>query len=244
MSSLVQRHPLACFFVLTYLAAWCLWAPLVLLRGTLPPAVAFILVMLGGWMPSTVAIVLVAIIHGKRGVRRLLGRLVKWRVGLRWYAVVLILPLLVPLGLGLSILLGGPAPTVDSSIIAVLVGFVFSIFPGSAVGEELGWRGFTLPHLQDSRSALAAALILGPIWGSWHFPLFMIGSESRPLILSRLLYFRPSPYRCCLPGSTTAPEEACSWWFCSTPLPTCPSPFCSDPSQSTLSSRTGSSPPC
>jgi uncharacterized protein len=182
-SSLVQRHPLACFFVLTYLAAWCLWAPLVLLRGTVPAAVAFILVLFGGWVPSTVAIVLVAIIHGRRGVRRLLGRLVKWRVGLRWYAVVLILPLLVPLGLGLSILFGGPAPTVDSSIIAVLVGFVFSIFPGSAVGEELGWRGFALPHLQDSRSALAAALILGPIWGSWHFPLFMIGSESRPLIL-------------------------------------------------------------
>jgi hypothetical protein len=83
-SSLVQRHPLACFFALTYLAAWCLWAPLVLLRGTLPAAVAFILVLLGGWVPSTVAIVLVAIIHGRRGVRRLLGRLVKWRVGLRW----------------------------------------------------------------------------------------------------------------------------------------------------------------
>jgi hypothetical protein len=94
MSSLAQRHPLACFFVLTYVAAWCLWAPLVIFRGTLPPAVAFILVLLGGWVPSTVAIVLVAIIYGRRGVGRLFGRLVKWRVGLRWDAVVLILPLL------------------------------------------------------------------------------------------------------------------------------------------------------
>lgn len=183
MSSLVQQHPLACFFVLTYLAAWCLWAPLVIFRDTMPPAMGFILLLSGSLVPSTVAIVLVAVLHGKPGVRRLLGRLVKWRVGLRWYLVVLILPLLVPLGLGLSILLGGPAPTVDTSVIAVLIGFVFSIFPGSAVGEELGWRGFALPHLQDSRSALTAAVVLGPLWGSWHLPLWLTGNESHPLIM-------------------------------------------------------------
>ena len=101
---------MAYFFVLTYLAAWCLWAPLVIFRGTLPPAVGFILGMLGSLVPSTIAIVLVAVLHGKRGVRRFLGRLVKWRVGLRWYAVVLILPLLVPLALGVCILLGGRTP--------------------------------------------------------------------------------------------------------------------------------------
>ena len=139
--------------------------------------------LLGSLVPSTVAIVLVAVIHGKRGVRSLLGRLVKWRVGLRWYLVVLILPLLVPLGLGLSILLGGPAPTVDSTVIAVLVGFVFSIFPGSAVGEELGWRGFALPHLQDSRSALTAAVVLGPLWGCYHLPLWLTGNATHPLLM-------------------------------------------------------------
>ena len=32
-SNLVQQHPLTCFFVLTYLAAWCLWAPLVICNG-------------------------------------------------------------------------------------------------------------------------------------------------------------------------------------------------------------------
>jgi hypothetical protein len=64
LSSLVQQHPLACFFVLTYLAAWCLWAPLVIFRDTLAPAAGFILGLLGSLVPSTVAIVLVAVIHG------------------------------------------------------------------------------------------------------------------------------------------------------------------------------------
>ena len=65
MSSLVQQHPLACFFVLTYLAAWCLWAPLVIFRDTMPPAMGFILRLSGSLVPSTVAIVLVAVLHGK-----------------------------------------------------------------------------------------------------------------------------------------------------------------------------------
>jgi hypothetical protein len=64
---LVQQHPLACFLVLTYLAAWFLWAPLVIFRDALPPVVGFTLVLLGSCVPSTVAIVLVAIIHGKAG---------------------------------------------------------------------------------------------------------------------------------------------------------------------------------
>jgi hypothetical protein len=128
--------PLACFFVLTYIAAWCLWAPLLVLRDTLSPAVAFIRVLLGSLVASTIAIVLVAIINGRRGVGSLLGRLVKCRLGLRWYAVVLILPLLAPLGLGVRILLGGRAPTVDFSVIAVLAGSSSRSFQGVRLAKS------------------------------------------------------------------------------------------------------------
>ena len=178
---LLRRYPLACYFVGTYVVAWCLWAPLVIVRDGLPPAVGFVLALLGSLVPSTVAILLIAINDGKGGVRRLLARLLKWRVGVRWYLVVLVLPLLVPLGLSLSVLLGGATPTIDAPLIAVLITFVFSIFPGSALGEELGWRGFALPHLQDTRSALGASLILGPLWGCWDLPLFLADTQSRPL---------------------------------------------------------------
>jgi hypothetical protein len=42
------------------------------------------------------------------------------------------------------------------------------------VGEELGWRGFALPHLLRDRSALAASLILGLLWSAWHLPTFLV----------------------------------------------------------------------
>ncbi|HEU6445817.1 MAG TPA: CPBP family intramembrane glutamic endopeptidase [Gaiellaceae bacterium] len=59
--------------------------------------------------------------------------------------------------------------------------FLLFIFPGSAGGEELGWRGFALPHLQAGRSALAASVVLGVAWGVWHLPLYLVGADLRPI---------------------------------------------------------------
>jgi membrane protease YdiL (CAAX protease family) len=42
----------------------------------------------------------------------------------------------------------------------------------SAFGEETGWRGFALPLLQRRYGALAAALLITPIWAVWHLPFF------------------------------------------------------------------------
>ncbi len=41
-------------------------------------------------------------------------------------------------------------------------------------GEELGWRGFLLPRLMPL-GKLKAYVILGIIWGLWHFPLIWAG---------------------------------------------------------------------
>lgn len=40
------------------------------------------------------------------------------------------------------------------------------------LGEEIGWRGFALPHLQKRQSAGAAAITLGILWATWHLPAF------------------------------------------------------------------------
>ena len=57
------------------------------------------------------------------------------------------------------------------------------IFPGSALGEELGWRGFVLPRMQARHSALKASLLIGILWGPWHLPLWLTGTESHPISL-------------------------------------------------------------
>ncbi len=178
---LLQRYPVPIFFALTYAASWMLWAPLVVFRGDLPGALVFLLLVLGSLVPSAMGILFVAVLHGKAGVRTLLGRLLMWRVGLRWYLVVLAVPLLVPCALGVGVLLGGSFPAPGLALAGVLLTLALSIFPGSALGEEIGWRGFVLPHLQSRHSALGASVLLGMAWGMWHLPLWLAGTASHPL---------------------------------------------------------------
>jgi membrane protease YdiL (CAAX protease family) len=39
-------------------------------------------------------------------------------------------------------------------------------------GEELGWRGFALPRLQRTHSALGSSFLLSLAWAGWHLPAF------------------------------------------------------------------------
>ena len=45
----------------------------------------------------------------------------------------------------------------------------------TALGEEIGWRGFLVPALAKRFGFVSVSLISGVIWGMWHFPLIFIG---------------------------------------------------------------------
>lgn len=38
--------------------------------------------------------------------------------------------------------------------------------------EEIGWRGFLLPHLQEKYNAWQSTIYLSGIWALWHLPFF------------------------------------------------------------------------
>src|ERR671921_2869410 len=104
MMSWVKRHPLITFFVLTYALSWVaypMWA-----SGLYPIAPVF------SFGPFLAALVVLAITQGKSGIGGLLRRMVRWRVGLRWYAVALLLPVGIALAAtALNVLLGARAPS-------------------------------------------------------------------------------------------------------------------------------------
>src|ERR687898_450816 len=188
--SLVRRHPLITFFVLTYALAWILWLPLVVLQDTIPAAPGLVLVLLGSNVPSLLAIVLTALLLGRGALRKLLGRLLIWRVDPRWYLVVVLLPVALAGGMvAFNAFVGGPALSVGVPLLTVVILLAFSIFPGSALGEEIGWRGYALPRLQARRSALSASLILAPIWGLWHLPLWLTGDPVKTPIFYVPFFF-------------------------------------------------------
>src|ERR671913_2289084 len=182
--SLVKRHPIITFFVLTYVITWAIESPLVFLTDYVTATQGLVLIILGSNVPSAVAIILTAVVLGRGALRKLLGRLLTWRVNPIWYLVVFLGPAALVGGVvGLNALMGGPALSLGMPLLGAAIFFGFSIFPGSALGEEIGWRGYVLPRLQSRMSALSAALLLAPIWALWHLPLWLNGAPGRtPLI--------------------------------------------------------------
>jgi len=54
-------------------------------------------------------------------------------------------------------------------VVTVTLGTVVSCI--SALGEEIGWRGFLVPNLAKITNYPKVALISGIIWAVWHYPL-------------------------------------------------------------------------
>jgi membrane protease YdiL (CAAX protease family) len=43
----------------------------------------------------------------------------------------------------------------------------------SALGEEIGWRGFLAPRLDQKLGFTSGAIMTGVIWAVWHFPILL-----------------------------------------------------------------------
>ena len=184
LSSVVKRHPIITFFVLAYAFAWIIESPLVFLTDSVTDTQVLVVQILSANVPSVLAIVLTAIVFGRGALRKLLGQLLIWRVNPLWYLGVVLGPVALVGGVvGLNTLLGGPALSLGMPLLGVAIFFAISIFPGSSLGEEIGWRGYVLPRLQSRMSALSAALLIAPFWGLWHLPLWLNGASGHtPLI--------------------------------------------------------------
>ena len=199
--SLIHRSPVGVFFVLAYALSWMLILPWSLsesstglgwLPYTLPDAYGIVMFVLAPLGPALAAILVTAVIEGRSGVRRLLGRIKRWRVGLRWYVVALF-------GFMFAYIAGYVAVLGGDPLTALLVNWplfftvflplvVLGIFIPS-IGEEPGWRGFALPRLQERYGPVWATLILGTLVGLYHTPAFFTPFLG-PITLSEFVMFQ------------------------------------------------------
>ena len=171
------------YFVLTYAISWTLWvggAALGTDAATWP-----VLSTLAGFGPLVAGGVLSWREGRLRGWARQAWR---WRVDARWWAVALLgAPALSLVGYGLYVaatgvslgLADGPLPIVYLTL------FAYILLLRGGFGEELGWRGYALPHLAQRYTTTVAALLVGVAWAGWHLPLFFVQgtSQSGPFAL-------------------------------------------------------------
>ena len=173
----VARNDLAYFFVLAFLFSWYPWI-IALVRGTASGPNP-----LG---PLIAALIVTGLADGRSGMRTLLGRMVRARIGFSSYAIIFGLPILL-CGAAMAIMavFGQPIALPTAAAARELPERFIFILLFIGLGEEPGWRGFALPRLQKRHSPLVASLILAPIWALWHLPL--MGNEFPPAIIPAFL---------------------------------------------------------
>jgi membrane protease YdiL (CAAX protease family) len=180
VSSWFERHSLVLYFIITYAVSWAIWSPILLAaQGLVKWQVPFALYYLGSFGPMISALIMTAITTGGAGLRKLLARLLMWRVDLRYYTFAVLAPVgLFLLAVLLNRVIAGSWP--DLNLLGEadymphlgIPGVLILWFLTYGLGEETGWRGYALPHLQRRRPAANAGLILGIFWGCWHIPAF------------------------------------------------------------------------
>ena len=172
IKAFIKKHPLLTYFILTFAISWggilISIGPSGILgtkevsAGLLP--FVYLATLLG---PSVAGILSTGLVSGRVGLRELLSRLLRWRVGVRWYAVAL---LTAPLSatavlLALSHLSPEFLPgifTSDDKMTLLLMGIVAGLTVGFF--EELGWTGFAIPRVRLRYDVLTSGLIVGFLW--------------------------------------------------------------------------------
>jgi len=170
------------FYIGAIAISWSCWLLVIAAEKglvTLPGGASGSLVLIGGFGPLFSAVAMTGQSSGRRGLLALLNQGVRWRVPLRWYAAALLLPPLLRFAvLGLHFLKGGTFPglTEADRWLAFPATFAFVLILGGPLGEEVGWRGYSQPRLQNRLGILQSSLVIGVGWTVWHLPLFLIAS--------------------------------------------------------------------
>jgi membrane protease YdiL (CAAX protease family) len=178
VKGLVKRHPLFSMYLVMFILVWSIMIPQALYaQGILAAPLPEFLEILTGWAPGIAAVLISAILAGRAGVRKLLGRFLIWRVGLGWYLVgIFSMAAIILGGIGLHLLFGGAMPVIPASGSPVwesaLTFLVFLVLGYVINTEETAWRGFALPRLQSRYGAWIAAVLIAIPEALIHIPLY------------------------------------------------------------------------
>lgn len=169
--SWIDQHRLISFLLITYTFTWIIQGALAA-SGMEASWTHSILIGFGGFGPPVGAAVVLWASGGD--LRKWIGQFFHWRIGIKWWLIALGLPLVIlTMGVILFVALGGP---IDPSSLPFPGIYLFALVWGTIWGggqEDLGWRGFMLPLLQEKYSALVSSLLIGVAWAGWHLPLFL-----------------------------------------------------------------------
>ena len=190
LKALVQRYPIAAFLLLALGSVYLLSIIPILMQYDVIPGKNFP-ARLGIDMERFSAAVLTILLFGsallvtylcggRRDVRQLFRRIVRWRVSIGWWlAAVLALPLLTVM---IAVLLGDSAVVPSGSVLWREVLGIAIAFVLINLWEEAAWAGFLQTRLERRHNFFLAALLTGIPFAAIHMPLQVITGQVRSAV--------------------------------------------------------------
>lgn len=167
------------YFTIAYAISWVIWLPL---YGSAFGLTSFSALPyhhgIGALGPLIAAFVTTWLFNRKDGIKILIGNCFQIKP-----IIYLLIALLAPFVLAiLAIVINYSVNKSEINFVELItckefpefniaIFFIYNlVFFG--FGEEVGWRGFALPKLQEKFNALTSSIILTVFWAIWHWPLF------------------------------------------------------------------------
>jgi len=174
-ASFIKRNQVVLFFILAIVVSGIFAIPLLLsIYNVIPIELPGVLGLIAALGSSIAAVIVASLADGKTELGKLWGGLKKWRVHPLWYLfAIFVNTVMILLAMGLFALFGGSFPSISEKLPKLLPIAVFLTIQ-AGLGEEIGWRGFATPKLQERFSGLTAILIVSGVWLVWHIPLFFV----------------------------------------------------------------------
>lgn len=191
------RNPVAAFMIAAFSVAYPVMAlPIMASHGVIPDAwmpqaagvnperIASVLLVLVALLPASLWVTWAA--EGRPGIRHLVRRMFRWRIGVRW--TVLVLAGIPTLTLTFALLLGDSPRDVD--VVALVTGQVLGLLVNLAlisIWEETAWSGVVQTRLERRHGLVKAALLTAVPFALVHMPLHFIGTFTIGSLITALI---------------------------------------------------------
>jgi len=149
--------------------------PYVYVENVWEPRFFVIARILASFGPALAALLLTGYIEGRSGVKRILADVLSVSRNRKWIAAAFGLAglaVLIPLAVLVYIHKVSLARVTVQRLLFLIPNFFLNLLFFGSAADEIGWRGFLLPKLQQTRSAVSASVFIGLLWGLWQLPTY------------------------------------------------------------------------
>ncbi|MBO1306850.1 CPBP family intramembrane metalloprotease [Enterococcus sp. 669A] len=167
-----MKKNIGSYLGITFLVSWVCWLIVAYLTHftgvALFSPIALPLYSLGAAGPMIGACIVKKRTVSKRSFSEFIKNIFNLKQPIQGYVVVAILAwsfCFIPVLLGMT--------QQQAPLYTALFQLPIMIFFGGGL-EEVGWRGYLLPQLQNRYSSFVSTCILAMIWSIWHLPLWLV----------------------------------------------------------------------